>query len=433
MPIEILMPALSPTMTEGNIARWLKREGDKVKSGDILLEIETDKATMEVESVDDGILGKIFFGDGSQNVKVNERIGAILAAGENAADLAKLGAAKPAAAAPAPAPASAPAAASSPSPTPSAPVAPAMATPAAASASKSGGRIMASPLAKRLAASAGIDLARLGGGSGPHGRIVKADVEKFIAQGGKGAASRGAAQATGEVGGFDLVPHSSMRKTIARRLTEAKRDIPHFYLSQDVDIGALLQARARLNQSAPGGDKSPAYKLSVNDFVVKAVAQALAQMPNVNAAWSDDGMMQFHDVDIAVAVALPNNGLITPILRQADHKSLSVLSNEIKELASRARAGKLKPHEYQGGGFSVSNLGMYGIDQFTPIINPPQSCILGVGAGIEKPVARGGKIEIATVMNITLACDHRVVDGALGADFMKLLRQYLEDPVMMLA
>ena len=424
MPIEILMPALSPTMTEGNIAKWLKREGDKIKSGDVMLEIETDKATMEVEAVDEGVLGKILAPGGSQGVKVNQRIGVILAAGESAADIDKMGAAKAAApAAAGVAPAAATAKATAPAP-----------QVIASGKAAGGGRIMVSPLAKRLAAAAGIDLSRVTG-TGPHGRIVKADIEAAKAGGvGKGAASgKAIAAVPGVLDGFDLVPHSSMRKTIAKRLTEAKRDIPHFYLSQDLDIGALMAARARINAAAPGGDKAPAYKLSVNDFVVKAVAQALARMPDVNSAWSDDGMMRFHAVDIAIAVALPNNGLITPIVRSADQKSLSVISNEIKELAKRARDGKLKPQEYQGGGFSVSNLGMYGIDQFTPIINPPQSCILGVGAGLEKPIVRGGKIEIATMMNVTLACDHRVVDGALGADFMKLLRQFIEEPMMMLA
>ncbi|MCX8505763.1 MAG: pyruvate dehydrogenase complex dihydrolipoamide acetyltransferase [Alphaproteobacteria bacterium] len=423
MPIEILMPALSPTMTEGNIAKWLKREGDKINSGDVMLEIETDKATMEVEAVDEGVLGKILAPGGSQGVKVNQRIGVILAAGETASDIEKMGAAKAA-----PQAANAPAAAAA-----AKPAAPMPQTNASGKAA-GGGRIMVSPLAKRLAAAAGLDLSRVTG-TGPHGRIVKADIESAKAGGGaKGAAGgKAIAAASGALDVFELIPHSSMRKTIAKRLTEAKRDIPHFYLSQDLDIGALMAARARINAAAPGGDKAPAYKLSVNDFVVKAVAQALARMPDVNSAWSDEGMMRFHAVDIAIAVALPNNGLITPILRSADQKSLSVISNEIKELAKRARDGKLKPHEYQGGGFSVSNLGMYGIDQFTPIINPPQSCILGVGAGVEKPIVRGGKIEIATMMNVTLACDHRVVDGALGADFMKLFKAFIEEPMMMLA
>ena len=427
MPIEILMPALSPTMTEGNIAKWLKREGDKIKSGDVMLEIETDKATMEVESVDDGVIGKILFGDGSQGVKVNQRIGVILTAGETAADIDKMAASKAA-----PQAANAAAAVGSNVPAAAKPAAPAPQVNTSGKAA-GGGRIMVSPLAKRLAAAAGIDLSRVTG-TGPHGRIVKADIDAAKAGGvGKAASGKAIAAVPGVLDGFDLVPHTSMRKTIAKRLTEAKRDIPHFYLSQDLDIGALMAARARLNAAAPGGDKAPAYKLSVNDFVVKAVAQALARMPDVNSAWSDDGMMRFHAVDIAIAVALPNNGLITPIVRSADQKSLSVISNEIKELAKRARDGKLKPHEYQGGGFSVSNLGMYGIDQFTPIINPPQSCILGVGAGLEKPIVRGGKIEIATMMNVTLACDHRVVDGALGADFMKLFKAFIEEPMMMLA
>ncbi|MDI9349202.1 MAG: pyruvate dehydrogenase complex dihydrolipoamide acetyltransferase [Candidatus Symbiobacter sp.] len=434
MPIEILMPALSPTMTEGNIAKWLKREGDKVKSGDVMLEIETDKATMEVESVDDGVIGKILYGDGSKNVKVNQRIGVILKSGETAADIDKFSPPKTA---------TAPTPTNAPTPAKAATAIAAATTPATSggggSASIGGGtasRIMVSPLAKRMATEAGIDLAKVTG-TGPHGRIVKSDIESFPSGGGKGASPAKAAPQPGILDAFELIPHSSMRKTIAKRLTESKRDIPHFYLSQDLDIGALMSARARLNANAPianekGGDKAPAYKLSVNDFIIKAVAMALAKMPDVNAAWSDDGMMKFQSVDVAVAVALPNNGLITPIVRAADQKSLSVISNEIKELAKRARDGKLKPHEYQGGGFSVSNLGMYGIDQFTPIINPPQSCIMGVGAGLEKPVVRGGKIEVATVMNVTLACDHRVVDGALGADFMKLFKAFIEEPVMML-
>ena len=420
MPIEILMPALSPTMTEGNIAKWLKREGDKVKSGDVMLEIETDKATMEVEAVEEGIIGKILFADGSKGVKVNERIAVLLTDGESAADIAKLSSAKPAAAAP-----SAPA-------SPPKTVAAAAPIPNATGGGNSASRIMVSPLAKRLAADAGIDLSRVTG-SGPHGRIIKADIELAKSGGaGKGAASGKTPMPMGVLDSFDLIPHTSMRKTIAKRLTEAKRDIPHFYLSVELDIGALLDARTRMNAAAAAQSKEPAYKLSVNDFVVKAVAQTLAKMPEVNSAWSENGMMQFHAVDISIAVALPA-GLITPIVRGADQKSLSTISNEIKELASRARAGKLKPHEYQGGGFSVSNLGMYGIDQFTPIVNPPQSCIMGVGAGIEKAIVRGGKIEIATMMNVTLACDHRVVDGALGAEFLKLFRQFIEEPVLMLA
>jgi pyruvate dehydrogenase E2 component (dihydrolipoamide acetyltransferase) len=433
MPINILMPALSPTMTEGTLAKWLKAEGDAVKAGDVIAEIETDKATMEVEAVDEGRIGKIVIAAGSEGVKVNEVIAVLLEEGEDASALS-------AATAPV-APVSAPAAVAA----PAASAVPAVAAPSAVS---TGGRVLASPLAKRIAEQKGIPLSAVKG-SGPNGRIVKADVEAAAAAGVTSAAApvvaapaaapapvvaavpaaaaKPAPVSTFGLPEFDLIPHSSMRKTIARRLTEAKATVPHFYLTVDIYLDELLKLRTQLNAK---GDKA-GVKLSVNDMIIKAAAMALKQVPDANAAWSDDGLMKFKGVDISVAVAIPG-GLITPIIRDADRKGMGTISGEMKDLAAKAKAGKLKPEEYQGGTFSISNLGMFGIRDFQAIINPPQSCILAVGAGEQRPVVIDGALAIRTVMSCTLSVDHRVVDGALGAQWMQAFKALIEDPLSMM-
>nr|WP_298684524.1 pyruvate dehydrogenase complex dihydrolipoamide acetyltransferase [uncultured Dongia sp.] len=429
MPINILMPALSPTMTEGNLARWLKNEGDKVKAGDILAEIETDKATMEVEAVDEGTLAKIVVPGGAQGVKVNDVIAVLVEEGEDAGAVNAAPAAKPA-------PATA-AAAAAPTKAEAAPATKPAA--AAAAAPKTGGRVVASPLAKRIAEQQGIDLSSLTG-SGPNGRIVKADLSgapKGAAKPTAAAAAKAPAAAPGISGtpqfgepAFDLVPHTSMRKTIARRLQESKQFVPHFYLTVDCEIDRLLKVREEINAGAPK-EGPGAYKLSVNDFVIKACALALIQVPTANASWSDDGVKMYKSADISVAVAIPG-GLITPILRNADTRRLSDLSGAIKELAGRAKQGKLKPEEYTGGSFSVSNLGMFGIKDFSAIINPPQACILSVGAGEERAVVRKGQLAVANVMTCTLSVDHRVVDGATGAEFLAAFKRLIENPLGML-
>ena len=455
MPINILMPALSPTMEKGNLAKWLKKEGDKVKSGDVIAEIETDKATMEVEAVDEGTIAKILVPEGTQDVPVNDIIAVLAGDGEDvkAAGAGAGAAAKPAeapaaksaeppAAKPAPAPAAAPAqqpAATGPTQ--------AAAPQAAASASQANGhaRVFSSPLARRLAKEAGIDIARVNG-SGPHGRIVARDVEG--AKSGKGlkapAAAPGAAPAIApamsdkqilslfEEGSYEIVPHDGMRRTIAQRLTAATQSVPTFYLTIDCEIGRLLDAREQINAAAPKDkEKKPLYKLSVNDFVIKALAVALQQVPDCNVSWTEAGMVKHKHSDIGVAVAMPG-GLITPIIRHAESKSLSTISNEMKDLAARARTRKLKPQEYQGGTSSVSNLGMFGISHFTAVINPPQSTILAVGASEERAVVRNGKIEAAHMMSATLSCDHRAIDGALGAELIGAFRRLIENPVMMM-
>ncbi|GAA0591574.1 pyruvate dehydrogenase complex dihydrolipoamide acetyltransferase [Caenispirillum bisanense] len=437
MATQILMPALSPTMTEGKLAKWLKKEGDTVAAGDIIAEIETDKATMEFEAVDEGVLGKILVADGTDGVQVNQPIAILLEEGEDASALDQ------AAASPAPAKAE-PAAPAAEAPKPAQAQAP-----AAAPAAK-GDRVFASPLAKRIAREAGLDLAQVTG-SGPKGRIVKADVEKAKAEGtGKAApaaaaagkaetaqaapqapaAAKAVASATPEQVAmgrpFRLEPNSGMRKTIARRLTESKQTVPHFYLTIDLRIDELLKLRKQLNDK--GGD---AFKLSVNDLVIKAVAVALRRVPAANASWTDEGILYWEDVDVSVAVAT-DGGLITPILKKADQKGLATLSNEMKDLAKRARAGKLKPEEYQGGGFSVSNLGMFGIREFAAIINPPQGCILAVGAGEQRPVVVDGALTVATMMTCTLSVDHRVVDGAVGAEFLAAFKAIVEDPLTLM-
>ncbi len=444
MPINILMPALSPTMEKGNLAKWLKKEGDKVKSGDVIAEIETDKATMEVEAVDEGTIAKILVPEGTQDVPVNDVIAIMAGDGEDvkAAGAGAAPAPKPAAA-PAPAAAAAPAAA----PAAKAPPPPAAApAPQAAPAAQANGhaRIFSSPLARRLAKEASIDLARITG-TGPHGRVIARDVEG--AKSGKGlkapAAAPGAPSiapsmtdqqilALFEPGSYEIVPHDGMRRTIAQRLTAATQTIPTFYLTIDCDIGRLLDAREQINASAPKDkEKKPLYKLSVNDFVIKALAVALQQVPNCNVSWTEAGMVKHKHSDVGVAVAMPG-GLITPIIRNAESKSLSQISNEMKDLAARARTRKLKPQEYQGGTSSVSNLGMFGISHFTAVINPPQSTILAVGASEERAVVRNGKVEAAHIMSVTLSCDHRAIDGALGAELIGAFSRLVENPVMMM-
>jgi pyruvate dehydrogenase E2 component (dihydrolipoamide acetyltransferase) len=448
MASNILMPALSPTMEEGKLAKWLVKEGDTVKSGDILAEIETDKATMEFEAVDEGRIGKILVPEGSEGVKVNSPIAVLLADGESADAV----------------PASAPVKQDIPAAmkdisaavkaevgaqkadtakTVQAKAEPAKAAPAAA---QDGKRVFASPLARRIAADKGVDLSGIAG-SGPRGRIVKADVEN--ARPGAKPASAGAPATAGGAGvpgvaalpdarllypqgSYEEIPHDSMRKAIAKRLTSAKTLIPHYYLTIDCNLDALMAVREKMNAAAPKDkDKKPAYKLSVNDFIVKASAMALMKHPDVNASWTETAILRHKDADVGVAVAL-DFGLITPIIFKAQTKGLVAISSEIKELAARAREKKLKPSEYEGGGFSVSNLGMYGIKNFTSIINPPQSCIIAVGAGEERPVVRDGKIEISTIMTVTMSADHRVVDGGTGAKFLATLKQFIEEPASML-
>jgi pyruvate dehydrogenase E2 component (dihydrolipoamide acetyltransferase) len=448
MPINILMPALSPTMEKGNLAKWLKKEGDKVKSGDIIAEIETDKATMEVEAVDEGTIAKIVVAEGTADVPVNRVIAVLAGEGEDV----KAAAAGAASGAPAPKPqaAAAPAKTESPkaeAPKPAPAAAPTAPKPQAApQAPSSGDRVFASPLARRLAKEAGIDVSRVQG-SGPHGRIIARDVEG--AKSGKGMKPAGApaaplaapsiapsmsdaqVRALFEEGSYEVVPHDGMRRTIAQRLTQSMQTIPHFYLTMDCNIGKLLEAREEINAAAPKNNEGkPAYKLSVNDFVLKALALALQRVPDSNVSWTEGGMLKHKHSDVGVAVAIPN-GLITPIIRQAETKSLSTISNEMKDFAARARARKLKPNEYQGGTTAVSNLGMYGIKDFTAVINPPHATILAVGAGEERAIVKNGQIEAAHIMSVTLSCDHRAVDGALGAELIGAFKKLIENPVMM--
>ncbi|MEP3638643.1 MAG: pyruvate dehydrogenase complex dihydrolipoamide acetyltransferase [Paracoccaceae bacterium] len=428
MPIELLMPALSPTMEEGTLAKWLVKEGDTVASGDLLAEIETDKATMEFEAVDEGTIGKILVADGTEAVKVNTPIAILLEEGESADDIGTAPAKAPEAAVAKPADAPAPAAVAT---------APAPAAPKAAD----GTRLFASPLARRIAAQKGVDLSQLKG-SGPRGRIVKADVEAAEAKPAAAAPAPSSAAAAAPAGPtadavakmyqdreYEEIPLDGMRKTIAARLTEAKQSIPHFYLRRDIKLDALMAFRAQLNgQLADRG-----IKLSVNDFIIKACANALQQVPDANAVWAGDRMFKLTPSDVAVAVAI-EGGLFTPVLRDAHHKSLSALSAEMKDLAGRARDRKLAPHEYQGGSFAISNLGMFGIDNFDAVINPPHGAILAVGAGVKKPiVGKDGELGIATVMSVTLSVDHRVIDGALGAELLKAIVDNLENPMAMLA
>ena len=438
MTTPILMPALSPTMEEGKLAKWHVKPGDKVRSGDVIAEIETDKATMEVEAVDEGVVETLLVPEGTEAVKVNTVIAQLREEGAAAAP-AK---AKPSAAARAPAPVA------------TKPAAIPAKAPAAAPAPRAleGARLSASPLARRLAAEGGVELSRVAG-SGPHGRIVKSDNEAAL----KGGAAKVApaparpqpvaapapvAVAAAPVAGPDArlffakdsyieLPHDSMRKTIARRLTSSKRDIPHYYLKVDCQIDALMDVRKQINAQAPA-EGPGAYKVSVNDFVVKAAALALIRVPGVNCSWTETALLQHRHADIGVAVAL-DFGLITPIVQKAESKSLAAISNEVKDLAVRAKAKKLKPSEFEGGTFAISNLGMYGVRDFTAVINPPHAAILAVGAGEGRPVVRNGAIVPATVMTVQLSCDHRVIDGALGATWLEAFKGYLENPVTMLA
>jgi pyruvate dehydrogenase E2 component (dihydrolipoamide acetyltransferase) len=440
------MPALSPTMEKGNLAKWLKKEGDKVKSGDVIAEIETDKATMEVEAVDEGTIAKILVPEGTQDVAVNDVIAVLAGDGEDVKAAGAGAASAPPKAAPA---AEAPAAAK-PAPAPAAPAAkaaaPAPAPQPAASAQQTNGhgRIFSSPLARRLAKEAGIELMRING-SGPHGRVIARDVEE--AKSGKGLKAPAAAPAGApaiapgmsdkqiralyEDGSYEVIPHDGMRRTIAQRLTASVQTVPHFYLTIDCNIGKLVQAREEINAAAPKDkDGKPAYKLSVNDFVIKALAIALQRIPNANVSWTESGMLKHKHSDIGVAVAMPG-GLITPIIRKAETKPVSMISAEMKDFAARARARKLKPEEYQGGTTAVSNLGMYGINHFTAVINPPHATILAVGTGEERAIVKNGKIEVAQMMSVTLSCDHRAVDGALGAELIGAFKLLIENPVMM--
>ncbi|KRA60036.1 branched-chain alpha-keto acid dehydrogenase subunit E2 [Caulobacter sp. Root655] len=431
MSIDILMPALSPTMEEGTLAKWHVKVGDTVKAGDVIAEIETDKATMEVEAVDEGVIEAILVEAGTENVKVNALIAKLAGEGESPAPPPSKDA--PAKAAPA---AEAPKAAAAPAPT---------AAPApAAAAAPTGDRVLASPLARRLASAAGLDLKAIPG-SGPHGRVVKADVE---AAGKGGVATSKAAPAAGAsapaaaaeprkvlsleqmgipAGSYDLVPLDGMRKTIARRLTDSFRDVPHFPLTIDLEIDALLAARAKINHLLEG----QGVKVSVNDIIIKAVAVALKRVPEANASYTPEGIAMHKHADIAVAVAI-DGGLITPIVRAAETKGLAQISAEVKDLAARAKTKKLKPEEFQGGTFSVSNLGMFGIKAFASIINEPQGAIMSVGAGEQRPVVKNGELAVATVMTITLTCDHRVVDGAIGAKFLAAFKPLIEEPLTLL-
>src|SRR5437763_11828792 len=455
MPIEIRMPALSPTMTEGNLARWLKKEGDEVRAGDVIAEIETDKATMEYEAVDEGRIGKIIVPEGAQGIKVNQPIALLLEEGEDAATLEKFAAAAPAgngqhAAAPAMPPAGV-TPKTEPSPALTVQPAPPQAERPAA-AQVNGDRIFARPLARRMAQQAGLDLAAIRG-SGPNGRVVKADIDKVLAAPGAApaparapAVAPAATPAAAAAPGMPVFakaqvlalagnpphtekPHSAMRRVIARRLAESKQTVPHFYLSIDCTIDELLKIRAARSEKA--SKDQGGYRISVNDFVIRAAALALRQVPAANASWSDDAILLWERVDISVAVAL-DDGLITPLIKGADQKGLAQIAQESKDLAERARAGKLKLEEFQGGTFSISNLGMYGIREFAAVINPPQGGILAVGLGEQRPIVRDSQLAVATVMTCTLSGDHRVVDGAVGAQFLGAFKKLVEEPLTML-
>ena len=443
MPIEITMPALSPTMEEGNLAKWLVKEGDKVSPGDVIAEIETDKATMEVESVDEGTVAKLLVPAGTEGVKVNAVI-AILA--EDGEDVASAAAGKPAEAKTEPTKAEA-------APAPVAQPAPAAPAPAKADTAPAatGERVFASPLARRIAKDAGVEISAVSG-TGPKGRVIKADVDAAIAGGvaPKAAAAGKSADVAApapkamsddavlklfEQDSYELIPHDNMRKTIARRLVEAKSTVPHFYLTIDCEIDALLALRKQLNDAAPvvksEKGETPAYKLSVNDMVIKAMAVALKAVPDANVSWTEGGMLKHNHADVGVAVSIPG-GLITPIIRKAEQKTLSTISNEMKDLAARARNRKLKPEEYQGGTTAVSNLGMFGIKDFAAVINPPHATILAVGAGEQRAVVKDGAVVVANVMSVTLSTDHRAVDGALGAEMLAAFKRTIENPLGML-
>ncbi|KZM49148.1 pyruvate dehydrogenase complex dihydrolipoamide acetyltransferase [Labrenzia sp. OB1] len=444
MPINITMPALSPTMEEGNLAKWLVKEGDKVSAGDVIAEIETDKATMEVEAVDEGTVGKIVVSEGTAGVKVNALIAVLLEDGEDAGAIDTSGGGGASAAAPS--------ADKVQAVVESAPAAEAggkaVSDPVPAPKTSGGERIFSSPLARRLAQLNGLDLKALSG-SGPHGRIVKRDIEAALAAG-TGKAAPAAAEAPKpasapaagqsadqvlklfEEGSYELVPHDGMRKTIAKRLTESKQTIPHFYVTVDCELDALLALRAQLNEAASKDkDGKPAYKLSVNDMIIKALALSLRDVPDANVSWTDSDMVMHKHADVGVAVSIPG-GLITPIIRRAEEKPLSVISNEMKDLGKRAKERKLKPEEYQGGTTAVSNMGMMGVKNFSAVVNPPHATILAVGAGEQRAVVKAGELAAATVMSVTLSTDHRCVDGALGASVLGAFRGYIENPMSML-
>ncbi|MEQ8400295.1 MAG: pyruvate dehydrogenase complex dihydrolipoamide acetyltransferase [Roseitalea porphyridii] len=470
MPITITMPALSPTMEEGNLAKWLVKEGDQIAPGDVIAEIETDKATMEVEAVDEGTVAKILIDEGTEGVKVNAPIAVLAEEGEDVGEAAKAG---PSEGGGASAAAEAPAEDASAKETGSDDAAPtsgngATAPPAPPKAAKSGAdipddvkagpvprkngeRVFASPLARRIAGNEGIDITAITG-SGPKGRIVKRDVEAALEKGVPAAAEAPAAEAPGMAvapaplaagpssqqvlanfaeGSYELVKHDGMRKTIAKRLTESKQTIPHFYVTVDCDLDALLALRSQLNKAAPVKDDKPAYKLSVNDMIIKALALALRDVPDANVSWTDEAMVHHKHADVGVAVSIPG-GLITPIVRRAEEKTLSAISGEMKDLGKRARERKLKPEEYQGGTTSVSNMGMMGVKDFSAVINPPHATILAVGAGEQRAVVRDGALAIATMMSVTLSTDHRCVDGALGAELLAAFKGYIENPMGML-
>jgi pyruvate dehydrogenase E2 component (dihydrolipoamide acetyltransferase) len=444
MPTPILMPALSPTMEEGKLARWLVKEGDKVSSGDVIAEIETDKATMEVEAVDEGTVGKILVPEGTERVAVNATIAMLLEEGEDKSALQATPAAtaKPAAAR---------------QDAPAAEVAPAQAATSAKANGANGhdGRVFASPLARRVAREKSVDIAALTG-SGPHGRVVLRDVQTAIEKGVAPAARATAAAPQAQAlvpasggalpmqlpipdeqvfaiyqkGSYDLVPHDNMRKTIATRLTQAKMTIPHFYLTIDCELDTLMEARQRLNQRSPK-DEAKAYRLSVNDFIIKAMGLALMRVPAANASFTTQGMLMHKHADVGVAVAI-DGGLFTPVIRSVEEKSLVEISQQMRDMAERARKRRLAPHEYQGGATAISNLGMYAVKHFDAVINPPQSTILAVGQSERRPVVKGNNIEIATMMTVTLSCDHRVVDGALGAQLLAAFKGFIEEPVTML-
>lgn len=444
MPINITMPALSPTMEEGNLSKWLVKEGDKIAPGDVIAEIETDKATMEVEAVDEGTIAKIVVPAGSEGVKVNALIAILAEEGEEVAAAAKGAASAPKAEAKAEAPKEELKPVAAPAATP----APAKAEQPAVASNK-GDRVFASPLARRIAKDSGVDIAAVKG-TGPHGRVVQRDVETALASGGAKAVAPKTEAASAaapkpmsddavlklfEEGTYEIVPHDGMRKTIARRLVESKQTVPHFYLTIDCELDALLALRSQINAASPmiktEKGEVPAYKLSVNDMVIKATALALRDVPDANVSWTEGGMVKHKRADVGVAVSIPG-GLITPIVRQSDSKTLSAISNEMKDLAKRARDRKLKPEEYQGGSTSVSNLGMFGVKDFAAIINPPHATIFAIGAGEQRAVVKDGEIKVATVMSVTLSTDHRAVDGALAAELAQAFKRHIENPMGML-
>jgi pyruvate dehydrogenase E2 component (dihydrolipoamide acetyltransferase) len=418
MPIEILMPALSPTMKEGNLAKWIKKEGDKIKAGEVIAEIETDKATMEVEAVDEGTLGKILISEGTENVAVNSCIALILEDGEDKKSLENYASKS-----------EAPAKSEAKQEVKEEVKSPVIATPQITPQKQNSfsDKIKASPLAKRIAKEESVSLTQING-SGPHGRIIKDDVLEFLNNG--GASRSGVVRRNSQE--FYTVKNSNIRKVIAKRLLESKQTVPHFYLSCEFNIEKLLELRSVMNSSATiDANGNPSFKISVNDMIIKAVAMSLKKVPTANSSWSDDAIIIYNNVDISMAVAI-DGGLITPIIKNADQKTIQAISIESKQLAKKARDGKLQPEEFQGGSFSISNLGMFGIDNFSAIVNPPQSCILAVARAVEKPIVENGQIKIASMMNVTLSSDHRSVDGAVGAEFLKALRSYIEQPVLML-